>query len=91
MNRGQVWAVYVNRQLTRDRPEALPHVESIFTSELRATADARQRSLIDGVAAAGVTRYDLDELGTRSRVALYVAGHRQQLPHFTDDHHHIPG
>ena len=38
-----------------------------------------------GILAAIVTRFVLDQLGTRQAVALYVQGVKQQVPYVGDD------
>ena len=37
-----------------------------------------------GVLAASVVRFTLDELGTRTGVAMFVHGRRQQVPYVSD-------
>jgi len=46
---------------------------------------AAELSTDPGVLAAGITRFVVDELGTRRAIALYVTGIRQQVPYVSDD------
>jgi hypothetical protein len=46
---------------------------------------AEERSTDPEVLAAGVTRFVLGKRGTRTPVAFYVQGGRQQVPYVSDD------
>lgn len=72
-------------------PDSVGPVETIFTDDARALSEAKERSRAPKVLAAAVTRYALNELGNRRRVALFVDGARQQHPHVTDDHRYRDG
>ena len=85
------WAVHVTTSGRNGGQETVGPIDIIYTNERDALTEAAARSLNEGTLAASVTRYVLDEMGTRSRVALYVTGVRQRVPHCTDDHRYIDG
>ena len=85
-----VWAVHVTDS-DPDGQHSLGPIEVVFTSEDRALDEATERSRNALVVAASVTRYRLDLVGSRSRVAVFVDGRRQRLPHFADDHTYVIG
>jgi hypothetical protein len=58
--------------------------QGLFADEGRALAYAEQLSTDDEVLAAVVTRFAVDELGTRRNVAMYVHGQRQEVPHLSN-------
>ncbi len=55
---------------------------ALFSDEARALEYA---STDDGVLGATVTKFVIDQLGSRGDVVLYVAGQRQALPFVSDD------
>jgi len=70
-------------------------VHAVRASEVRPTELICQRlataetyaaalSTDPGVLAAGITRFVIDELGTRQAVALYVDSVKQQVPYVSD-------
>jgi len=67
------------------RPAEVRPTELICRDLAKAERFATELSTDPGVLAAGITRYVLDELGTRQAVALYVAGVKQQVPYVSDD------
>jgi len=67
------------------RPEEISATEVIFQFLTMAEAYADALSTDPGVLAGGVTRFSVDEPGTRSAVALYVQGERQRLPFVSND------
>ncbi|HEX4226381.1 MAG TPA: hypothetical protein VHZ97_28725 [Pseudonocardiaceae bacterium] len=58
--------------------------QAVFRDEEQACAYAAAASGDDEVLTASVVRFSLGELGTRSWVALFVEGARQQLPYVSD-------
>ncbi len=58
--------------------------QAIFTAENEACSYAEAVSRDDGVLAASVVRFALDQLGTRSGVAMFVHGKRQAFPYVSD-------
>jgi len=75
----EIFAVHAVR-----RAEVRP-TELICGSLTMAETYAAALSTDPGVLAAGITRFVVDELGTRRAIALYVAGVRQQVPYVSDD------
>jgi hypothetical protein len=67
------------------RPSEVRPTELICGTLADAERYAAELSKDPGVLAAGITRFVLDELGTRQAVALYVAGVKQQVPYVSDD------
>jgi len=67
------------------RPAEVRPTELICRSLARAEQYAVELSTDPGVLAAGITRFVVDEMGTRRAVALYVAGVKQQVPYVSDD------
>jgi hypothetical protein len=59
------------------RPDDVGVIEIVFGNEREARTYAADRSTDVGVLAASVTRYLLDELGTRHAVAWFVSGEEQ--------------
>ena len=86
-----MWTVHVTTKGRRDEPAWVGPIEAVFSTEEAALSEAATRSRWVEVLAASVTRHTVDELGTRSGVALYVDGERQALPHFTNNHQHVIG
>jgi hypothetical protein len=75
---GHVWTVHVVKA-SEVRP-----TEVVFTDEGRACGHAALLSQDDGVLAAGVVRFTINELGTRAGIALFVDGQRQKVPYVSD-------
>jgi hypothetical protein len=75
----EVFAVHVVR------PAEIRPTELICHQLSDAEQYAADRSMDLDVLAAGVTRFLIGELGTRTPVALYVRGVRQQVPYVSDD------
>jgi uncharacterized protein YfdQ (DUF2303 family) len=73
-----VWAVHA---VMAD--EVRP-TQALFADEARALAYAAQVSTDDEVLAASVTRFVVDELGTRRNLAMFVDGQQQAVPHISD-------
>lgn len=67
------------------RPAEVRPTELICASLTDAEHYAAALSTDPGVLAAGISRFVVDELGTRRAVALYVRGVRQQVPYVSDD------
>lgn len=81
----QVWAVHVTTLGSEPNDvEQVGPIETVYSTEEGAMSEAQARSASSGVVAASVTRYTLDAYGSRQRLALFVSGYRQELPHFTD-------
>jgi len=73
-----VWTVHTTLE-----KEVRP-TEVIYTDERRACAHAAEMSRDQGVLAASVVRFTLDEPGTQSGIAMFVNGTRQQVPYVSD-------
>jgi hypothetical protein len=58
--------------------------EAVFSNWPAALDHATALSRDPGVLAASVVRFTLDELGTRTGVAMFVHGRRQQVPYVSD-------
>jgi putative Ca2+/H+ antiporter (TMEM165/GDT1 family) len=58
--------------------------EAVFSTWPAALDHAKTVSRDSGVLAASVVRFTLDELGTRTGVATFVHGRRQQVPYVSD-------
>ena len=58
--------------------------EAVFSTWLAALDHAKALSRDSGVLAASVVRFTVDELGTRTGVAMVVHGRRQQVPYVSD-------
>jgi hypothetical protein len=67
------------------RTSEIRPTELICESLPRAEKYAAVLSTDPGVLAAGITCFGLDELGTRTAVALFVGGVKQQVPYVSDD------
>jgi hypothetical protein len=78
------------------RPVIVYGVHSVQDEEISATAMvASNQTLAEqyaaflsnhpGVLAAGVTEFEVDTIGRRTPVAMYVTGTRQIVPHVSDD------
>ncbi|WP_445189272.1 hypothetical protein ACTXG6_19795 [Pseudonocardia sp. Cha107L01] len=65
-----VWTVHATLA------EEVRPTQAIYRDEKAACNDAAALSRDDGVLAASVVRFTLDELGTRANVAIFVAGER---------------
>ena len=74
-----IYAVHVVRA-NEVRP-----TELLCSNLADAETNAAALSQDPGVLAAAVTRFTVDSPGTRSGVALYVAGKRQAVPYVSDD------
>jgi hypothetical protein len=61
------------------KPDELGAVEVVFTTERDARRYARDRSMDSHVTSASVTRFTVDELGTRHPVAWYRDGKEQPM------------
>jgi hypothetical protein len=59
------------------KPDDTGLLEVVFSTEQKARNLACERSMDYGVLAAAVTRYAVDELGTRHALAWYVNGVQQ--------------
>jgi len=66
------------------RPAEVRPTELICRSLADAEHHASELSTDPGVLAAGITRFVVDELGTRRALALYVDGVKQQVPYVSD-------
>ena len=75
----EIYAVHAVRE-----DEVRP-TELICSNLADAEVNAAALSQDPGVLAAAVTRFTVDSLGTRSGVALYVAGARQAVPYVSND------
>ena len=73
-----VWAVHVTLA-NEVRP-----TDAVFGREQAACSHAREMSKDTEVLAASVVRFTVDELGTRSGVAMFVQGKRQFVPYVSD-------
>lgn len=73
-----VWAVHTVR------PRATGRIEILFdnyeTARMRAAAWSREV----GVLAAWITKFTVNELGTRKGAAMFVDGREQRVPHVSD-------
>jgi hypothetical protein len=58
--------------------------EAVFGNWRAAFEHAKALSRDSGVLAASVVRFTVDELGTRSGVAMFVHGRRQQVAYVSD-------
>ena len=58
--------------------------EAVFSTWPAALDHAKALSRGSGVLAASVVRFTLDELGTRTGVAIFVHGRRQQVRYVSD-------
>jgi hypothetical protein len=67
------------------RPDEIRPTQMICQKLSAAEKYAAGLSTEPDVLAAGVTRFILDELGTRTPIALYVRGIRQKVPYVSDD------
>ena len=65
-------------------PAEVRPTEAVFSNWPAALDHAKALSRDSGVLAASVVRFSLDELGTRTRVAMFMHGHRQQVPYVSD-------
>jgi hypothetical protein len=70
-----VWTVHATLA------EEVRPTQAIYREEKAACNYAAALSRDDGVLAASVVRFALDELGTRANVAMFVAGERQTFPY----------
>jgi hypothetical protein len=70
-----VWTVHATLA------EEIRPTQAIYRDEKAACNYAAALSRDDGVLAASVVRFTLDELGTRANVAMFVAGERQAFPY----------
>ncbi|MBV9312799.1 MAG: hypothetical protein JO100_03455 [Pseudonocardia sp.] len=66
-------------------PAQVRPTEFICRKLPQAEKHAAELSNDPGVLAAGVTRFVVDEPGTRQAAALYVRGVKQRLPYVSDD------
>lgn len=73
-----VWTVRVIRA------DNVGRVDAVYRNLDVACSDAQARSHDHGVLAVAVTRFTVDEPGTRSSAALYVAGQKQAVPYVSD-------
>jgi hypothetical protein len=73
-----VWTVHITLA-NEVRP-----TEAVFRRENSACARAREMSKDTEVLAASVVRFTVDELGTRTGVAMFVNGQRQMVPYVSD-------
>ena len=73
-----VWAVH-STFAVEIRP-----TQAVFGDETTACQYAAVLSKDVGVLAASVVRFTVDELGTRSGVAMFVQGKRQSVPYVSD-------
>jgi len=81
------------------RPSEVRPTELLCRNLARAEQYASELSTDPGILAAGITRFVVDELGTRRAIALYVDGVRQQVPYVSDSRvihangagHKLPG
>jgi hypothetical protein len=74
----KVWTVHATLA------EEVRPTQAIYRDEKAACNYAAALSRDDGVLAASVVRFMLDELGTRANVAMFVAGERQTFPYVSD-------
>ncbi len=74
-----MWAVHVTVRIGDS--EVVDPLDALFSTAELACREAEIRSRQTGVVAASVTRFQVDQIGHRSRVALYVHGERQRFPH----------
>jgi hypothetical protein len=58
--------------------------EAVFSTWLDACEHAEAMSRNSGVLAASVVQFTVDELGTRTGVAMFVHGRRQEVPYVSD-------
>jgi hypothetical protein len=73
-----VWTVHVTL------PDEIRPTDAVFGTEQAACTRARQMSKDAEILAASVVRFTIDELGTRSGVAMFVQGKRQMVPYVSD-------
>jgi hypothetical protein len=73
-----VWTVHATL------PAEVRPTEAVFSSWRAALDHAKALSRDSGVLAASVVRFTVDELGTRTGVAMFVHGRRQQVPYVSD-------
>jgi len=66
------------------RPAEVRPTELVCWSLANAERYASELSTDPGVLAAGITRFVVDELGTRRAIALYVDGVKQQVPYVSN-------
>jgi hypothetical protein len=67
------------------RSQEITATELICRTQSEAESYAASLSTNPAVIAAAVSRFRLDQLGTRSPVALFVAGERQDVPYVSND------
>lgn len=85
-----VWAVHITSNQPGDVCPEGP-MEYAASTYPGAEKVAKERSTDFGVKAASVTKFTVDERGTRRRVSIFVNGELQQYPHTTNDREYVVG
>ncbi len=73
-----VWTVHATL------PAEVRPTDTVFSNWPAALEHAKAMSRDSGVLAASVVRFTVDELGTRTGMAMFVHGRRQQVPYVSD-------